>query len=308
MFVDNHRIIKGFMKSWKCDMVRHLLGSHHYHNVDTPSTNKGSICLGFKAKRLNSTMDNTRTRIQPDQLVCHVTMTIARQLPIFSITLLIFTGLAVGIGLVACSSQTQSTQGSLVDVTVKEIALMPFLTGQMASPDAPIATLSAPRDTETAIIDNVNLPDGTDLIMNQIVNTELKIRFAERLIPPDLVSEAYQPLLMAPQLNTPRKRAIGLGKTLKANLVMVGTIWWYRERGALTQLPDNPASVGFELCLFNVETGARLWRGRFEGTQEALADDLLGGVERLNMGLRWLSARELARYGVKSVLRKLPLE
>ncbi|WP_419655900.1 uncharacterized protein Dvar_50070 [Desulfosarcina variabilis str. Montpellier] len=219
-----------------------------------------------------------------------------------------FGGLLVFVWLAGCSSQTQSTQGSLVDVTVKEIALMPFLAGQMASPDAPIATVSAPRKAETAIIENVNLPDGTALIMNRIVNTELKIRFAERLIPPQLVSEAYQPLLMAPELDTPRKRAIRLGSALKANLVMVGNIWWYRERGALTQMPDNPASVGFELTLINVETGARLWRGRFEGTQEALTSDLLGGVERLNMGLRWLSAKELARYGVKSVLGTLPLK
>ena len=225
-----------------------------------------------------------------------------------SITLLIFTGLVVGTGLVGCSSQTKSTQGSLVDVTVKEIALMPFLTGQMASPDAPMATLSQPRNTEAAIIDNVNLPDGTDLIMNRIVNTELHIRFAERLIPPHLVSETYQPISMDTELDTPRKRAIRLGNALKANLVMVGNIWWYRERGALTQMPDNPASVGFELTLINVETGARLWRGRFEGTQEALTSDVLGGVERLNMGLRWLSAKELARYGVKSVLRTLPLK
>lgn len=227
---------------------------------------------------------------------------------IVSLIVLIFTALAVGTGLVSCSSQTKSTQGSLVDVTVKEIALMPFLAGQMASPDAPISTLSSPSNTETAIIDNVNLPDGTDLIMNRIVSTELKIRFAERLIPSHLVGEVYQPLLLDPKLETPRKRAIRLGNALKANLVMVGNIWWYRERGALTQMPDNPASVGFELTLINAETGARLWRGRFEGTQEALTSDVLGGVERLNMGLRWLSAKELARYGVKSVLRTLPLK
>ena len=89
---------------------------------------------------------------------------------------------------------------------------------------------------------------------------------------------------------------------------MVGTIWWFRERGALKHLPDTPAAVGFELYLIDVKTGVRLWRGRFEGTQEALTDDLLGGVDRLDMGLRWLSADELARYGVKSVLRKLPLK
>jgi hypothetical protein len=209
--------------------------------------------------------------------------------------------------MIGCSSQTQSIQGRLVDVAVKDIALMPFLVGQMTSPDTPITIPLDKALTETARIDALVLPDDVDRIMNRIVNAELKIRFEERLIPPDVITEAYQPLLMDPALNTPRKRAVRLGNALDANLVMVGDIWWFRERGALMHLPDNPASVGFELYLIDVKTGARLWRGRFEGTQEALTNDLLGGVERLDMGLRWLSARELARYGVKSVLNKLPL-
>lgn len=72
-------------------------------------------------------------------------------------------------------------------------------------------------------------------------------------------------------------------------------------------MPDSPASVGFALYLVDVETGVRLWRGAFEGTQKALSDDLIGGLKQLGMVLRWLSAEELARYGVKSVLKKLPL-
>jgi hypothetical protein len=50
-----------------------------------------------------------------------------------------------------------------------------------------------------------------------------------------------------------------------------------------------------------------LWRGNFDGTQKALTEDILGGLKGVGMGLRWLSAEELAGYGVKSVLRKLPL-
>ena len=119
----------------------------------------------------------------------------------------------------------------------------------MASPDAPIATVSAPRKAETAIIENVNLPDGTALIMNRIVNTELKIRFAERLIPPQLVSEAYQPLLMAPELDTPRKRAIRLGSALKANLVMVGNIWVVPRKGRLDANAGQPGLGGIRAYL-----------------------------------------------------------
>ena len=70
------------------------------------------------------------------------------------------------------------------------------------------------------------------------------------------------------------------------------------KEGALTDVPDSPASVGFALYLIDVNTGARLWRSAFDGTQKALTEDVLAGLKNLDMGLHWLSAEELARYGV----------
>ena len=125
------------------------------------------------------------------------------------------------------------------------------------------------------------------------------------MITPDRVADAHRTLLTDPTLDTPRKRAVRLGKVLEADLVMVGTVWRFREKGALTDMPDSAASVGFALFLVDVNTGVRLWRGIFDGTQKALTQDVLGGLKQLDMGLHWLSAEELARYGVKSVLLKL---
>ena len=228
---------------------------------------------------------------------------------IASIVIFAFGGWMLGMCLAGCSSQTQSTQGSLVDITVEKIALMPFLVGTMESPDAPIAKPDVERSTEDARIKSQDLPEGTDRIMNRLVNAELKRRYEERLVMPDLVDDVYKALLLDQTQNTARKRAISLGNALEANLVMVGSIWWFRERGSFRHLPDTPAAVGFGLYLVDVKSGVRLWRGRFEGTQEALTADVLGGVERLDMmGLKWLSATELARYGVTSVLRTLPLK
>jgi hypothetical protein len=122
------------------------------------------------------------------------------------------------------------------------------------------------------------------------------------------VAETYRGVFADAALDTPRKRAVGLGEALGADVVMVGTVWRFREKGALTDVPDSPASVGFALYLIDVKTGARLWRGNFDGTQKALTEDILGGLKGVGMGLRWLSAEELAGYGVKSVLRKLPLK
>ena len=72
-------------------------------------------------------------------------------------------------------------------------------------------------------------------------------------------------------------------------------------------MPESAASVGFALYLIHVKTGVRFWRGAFDETQRALTKDVVGGFKQLDMGFRWLSAEDLARYGVKSVLRKLKL-
>ena len=205
-----------------------------------------------------------------------------------------------------CVAQTQATQGSLSDLAVSRIALMPFLMGQLESPNAPIAKPLSKSVTQLEI-NNRKLPQDTDQAMTRVVNAALKLRVEERLVPPDQVAEAYRAVLTDPSLDTPRKRAVKLGELLDVPVVMVGTVWQYRARGVLADMPDSPAAVGFALYLIDVKTGARFWRGAFEGTQKALSDDLIGGLKQLDMGLRWLSVEELARYGVKSILKKLPL-
>lgn len=205
-----------------------------------------------------------------------------------------------------CAAQTQATQGSLSDLAVSRIALMPFLMGQLESPNVPITKPLSKSFTQLEI-NNQELPEEADQAMTRVVNALLKLRVEERLAPPDQVADAYQVLLADPSLDTPRKRAVKLGEALDTPVVMVGTVWRYRARGALADMPDSPASVGFALYLIDVKSGARFWRGAFEGTQKTLSDDLIGGLKQLDMGLRWLSVEELARYGVKSVLKKLPL-
>ncbi len=202
-------------------------------------------------------------------------------------------------------AQTQAIQESQSDPAVAQIALMPFLMGQLESPNAPIAKPLSQSFTRL-VIDDREMPEDADRIMTQIVHAELKLRVEERLLPTDRVIDAYRTLLADPTIDTPRKRAVRLGELLEADLVMVGTVWRFREKGALTDLPDSPASVGFALYLVDVDTGVRIWRGSFDGTQKALTQDVLRGLKQLDMGLHWLSAEELARYGVKSVLRKLP--
>ena len=205
-----------------------------------------------------------------------------------------------------CDAQTQTTRGNLPELAMAQIALMPFLMGQLESPNAPIAKPLSKPLTQLEI-DTREIPADADRVMTRIVNAELKLRIEERLIPPDRAADAYRTLVTDPALDTPRKRAVRLGEALDTQVVKVGTVWKYRERGALVDMPEGAASVGFALYLIDVKTGVRFWRGAFDKTQQALTEDVVGGFKQLGMGLHWLLAEELARYGVKSVLRKLPL-
>ena len=189
-------------------------------------------------------------------------------------------------------------------VSVTRIALMPFMIGQLESPNA---LLVKPLSTPVAnmAVDNRGLPEEADRVMNRLLTAALKQRYASRLVPWEEVVTAYESIGQDPRNDTPRKRAVQLGQAVQADIVVVGTIWRFREKGAVEGVPDSPASVGFALYLVEVETGARLERGFFDGTQKALTEDVIGGAKQLGMGLRWLSAEELARYGIKTVLRKL---
>ena len=170
-----------------------------------------------------------------------------------------------------CMAQTRTAQSSLSHLTAAQITLMPFLMGQLESPNAPVGKPLSQSFTQFES-GNLELPEGTDRVMNRIVNTALKRRVGERLIPADRVADAYRTLLTDKTLDTPRKRAVRLGEALDADVVMVGTVWRYREKGALTDMPDSPASVGFALYLVDVNTGGRMWRGAFDGTQKRLTD------------------------------------
>jgi hypothetical protein len=217
-------------------------------------------------------------------------------LPVFSLT----------------NAQSASVQSAKVDLYGSKMALMPFIAGQLESPDARSAKpLSKPLNQ---IVVDQGLPEGTDAIMNRLVSQALKRRYPDSMIPFDTVTRVYGEIMDDPMLDTTRKQAVRLGEMLQTDIVVVGTIWRFRQRGAgeveygAEGMSDRPASVGFALYLVDVQSGARLWRGFFDGTQKALTEDVLGGIKQIGMGLRWLTAEELAQYGVKSLLNKLSSE
>jgi hypothetical protein len=183
---------------------------------------------------------------------------------------------------------------------------MPFYVGKLESPEKPVEKpLSQPL--KQLNIDAANLAYGADRVMTRLVNDVMKIRFADQTVSMEEASAVYADVIRDQTLDTPRKQANKFGENLQADLVVVGSIWRFREKGTVKEISDSPASVAFAVYLMEVASGKRLWRNAFDGTQKILSEDVLGGLKQGKIGLRWVSVNELARYGVTNVFRTFPL-
>jgi hypothetical protein len=74
------------------------------------------------------------------------------------------------------------------------------------------------------------------------------------------------------------------------------------ERGVV-----RPASVRFELDL-RAPDGSSRWRGEYNEAQKGLTEDLLSLRRALSRRFRWVRAEELAAYGARELVSRMPRE
>ncbi len=95
------------------------------------------------------------------------------------------------------------------------------------------------------------------------------------------------------------------GKDLDADAILYGKLYRFRERIGSPYAVKTPASVAFSLILVRVADGAVLWRYSFDQTQEALTSNLLNWRFYKEQGMRWVTAEELAAYGLEQAVKEL---
>lgn len=192
------------------------------------------------------------------------------------------------------------------EIHFKRIAVAPFLVGhrQPNMDESLDDTLSCPINQICA--EDPSIEPNAGIMLQRLVYSTLKRRFDQHVVPMDQVQAAYTGMRLDGAKDSPRTLARRMGERLSADLMLVGTVWRYRELGAIEDLPDRPASVAFVLYLVEAESGRRLWRGIFDMAQEMVLRDMARFSDRIRMGLKWLSADELARHGVKEVFRPFP--
>ncbi len=97
-----------------------------------------------------------------------------------------------------------------------------------------------------------------------------------------------------------------VGNTFKADAVLAGYIYRWREREGSDFAVNRPASVAFDLHMVRPRDGAIIWRSKFDKTQQSLLENILEASTFFQHGGRWLTAERLAMIGLDKVLQEMP--
>ncbi len=95
------------------------------------------------------------------------------------------------------------------------------------------------------------------------------------------------------------------GEELKVDAVLYSKLFRFEDRIGGEYSVKRPASVAFTLQIIRVSDGATLWRNTFDETQQALMENLLKAGLYRKTGLRWLTAAQLADYGLNQAVDEL---
>jgi hypothetical protein len=94
-------------------------------------------------------------------------------------------------------------------------------------------------------------------------------------------------------------------RELAATGVLLGEILRFRDPRGVSPTARRPASVAYQVTLFEAPDGFKLWTGRFDETQSAPPAGLESEPHDDEIRQPWLSAAEIARRGAAAVATSL---
>ena len=174
--------------------------------------------------------------------------------------------------------------------SLAKIAVMPFY---------PSPELSRGLGTKSPL----SGADAADTIA-AFLTEALKVRGFDVVAPNDLLSAFVASGHPVPRLD-PREAGVVAAREFSATAVMLGKVYRYRDRQGDSYGASQPASVGYEVSLFDAKSGKRLWQSRFDETQQPLSANVFNAQRYPGGGTRWLTAGELARWGADGTAQAL---
>ena len=195
------------------------------------------------------------------------------------------------------------TEVDLSRAQVKRIGVTPFFRSALG------VDIEGPLKSPLGdlVLNPEDLAPGAEGILTGYVHQELEKRYGERAVPLAKTREMYGAMSEDNKEDTPLSVTKRLGEALEANLMVLGTVRKYRRRTADTGEGYRGVAVAFTVYIVDVATGKVLWQDRFAETQSSFTDDILGRRKGVKKGMKWLTADEMARQGIKRIFDRCPL-
>jgi len=197
----------------------------------------------------------------------------------------------------------ETSPGTEAPAKQRRVLLLPFkdLTAVYGSPSnirSPIngrVFLSGPVDQKAAPF------------MDARLYAYLREKDAFILIAADEVGDLLATLANRhPQPSSERSLWVEVGRAQGADAVLGGFIYRLKDRTGRDYGVDEAASVAFDLHLIRIADGRIQWSGRFDETQQPLSSNLYNIKKFISRGGKWVTSREMAAGGLKSLLSDIP--
>jgi hypothetical protein len=159
-----------------------------------------------------------------------------------------------------------------------------------------------------AIFQSGPVEAGADKYMTKQLVALLKGKTDCKLILPGTAEGVRSKMLAEDVRMSQRSLLVGMGKRLQADAVISGTIYRFRQRMGTTLSVDTPASVAFCIHLTRVADGHLIWVRHFDETQRSLSEDLFKLRTFVKRGGGWLTAEELAVFGLHKAMASFPVQ
>jgi hypothetical protein len=170
-----------------------------------------------------------------------------------------------------------------------KVAVMPF--------EAVVSTGRSIGVTESVTVYNADLVAG--YFADALSASGISV-----IAPSDLELAFTGKSLLVPR-GAPREAAERASADFGATAVALGRVTRWRELEGSAAGATQPASVAFEVSLYEAPTGRRLWTGRFDETQKSITENILRARQYPGSGTRWLSTEEFARWGANEVAKSI---
>jgi hypothetical protein len=144
---------------------------------------------------------------------------------------------------------------------------------------------------------------ATERVTQQVA--EAMLAEGIEIVPVDEIVNAFENFQRATAVIDSQIYAEGAGSTLGATSVLVGEVLRYRDARGATTPGRHPASVAFQVTLYEAPDGFKLWSARYDYTQPPPQEKSGSDMHDAALMQHWLTAHEIAQRGADAIAQSL---